>query len=197
VIIHLIIGYTRNKKFTVTNPTQTFVLDNVVTDSDSVKVILNDLIVLHNNTDFLLNGIYLNIIYPIQINDTVEIVSLNSAFTTLLGETDSKLEYIAKTNLGSGSGSDYVLTKQAIINALGYVPKDNATGSVPLTRQAVEAALGYTPVSNSTYLSLFNTNLTKQAIINALGYIPSEKIDRLEANQMSIEEITAFSLLSK
>lgn len=113
---------------------------------------------------------------------------------------------------GGGSATSQ-LTKEDVVNALGYTPPEQDTtysaGSnitlngttFSLTSQNVVGALGYTPpTTNTTYSAGSNLtqsgtvfSLTKNNVINALGYTPASSVYADVAFDEWVDNSTAFS----
>ena len=75
--------------------------------------------------------------------------------------------------IGGGGGIDSI-TKEMVIDALGFTPydEDNPDGFITgITKSMVTTALGYTPY-NSTNPSGYITGITKSMVTTALGFTP-------------------------
>lgn len=76
--------------------------------------------------------------------------------------------------IGGGGGGIESITKQMVIDALGFTPydEDNPDGFITgITKSMVTTALGYTPY-NSTNPSGYITGITKSMVTTALGFTP-------------------------
>lgn len=105
---------------------------------------------------------------PIASTSVKGIASFDSNYFAV---NNGKVTFIGST--GGGGGIDSI-TKQMVIDALGYTPydEDNPDGFITgITKSMVTTALGYTPY-NSTNPSGYITGITKSMVTTALGFTP-------------------------
>lgn len=104
---------------------------------------------------------------PIASTSVKGIASFDSEFFAV---SNGKVTFIGET----GGGGIESITKQMVIDALGYTPysSTNPSGYISgITKTMVTTALGYTPY-NSTNPNGFITGITKSMVTSALGYTP-------------------------
>lgn len=104
---------------------------------------------------------------PIASTTVKGIASFDSEFFAV---NNGKVTFIGSTG---GGGIDSI-TKQMVIDALGFTPydEDNPDGFITgITKSMVTTALGYTPY-NSTNPSGYITGITKSMVTTALGFTP-------------------------
>lgn len=104
---------------------------------------------------------------PIASTSVKGIASFDSEFFAV---SNGKVTFIGET----GGGGIESITKQMVIDALGYTPYNstNPSGYISgITKTMVTTALGYTPY-NSTNPNGFITGITKSMVTSALGYTP-------------------------
>jgi len=104
---------------------------------------------------------------PIASTSVKGIASFDSEFFAV---SNGKVTFIGET----GGGGIESITKQMVIDALGYTPYNNTNPSgyiSGITKTMVTTALGYTPY-NSTNPNGFITGITKSMVTSALGYTP-------------------------
>lgn len=104
---------------------------------------------------------------PIASTTVKGIASFDSEFFAV---NNGKVTFIGSTG---GGGIDSI-TKQMVIDALGFTPydEDNPDGFITgITKTMVTTALGYTPY-NSTNPDGFITGITKSMVTTALGFTP-------------------------
>lgn len=104
---------------------------------------------------------------PIASTSVKGIASFDSNFFAV---NNGKVTFIGSTG---GGGIDSI-TKQMVIDALGFTPydEDNPDGFITgITKSMVTTALGYTPY-NSTNPSGYITGITKSMVTTALGFTP-------------------------
>ena len=105
---------------------------------------------------------------PIASTSVKGIASFDSNYFAV---NNGKVTFIGST--GGGGGIDSI-TKQMVIDALGFTPydEDNPNGFITgITKSMVTTALGYTPY-NSTNPSGYITGITKSMVTTALGFTP-------------------------
>jgi len=66
------------KTYTVNSQSDVFLLPRLPVDPNNIKVILNEFITLNKDVDFTINGLNIQVTYPIEYGDTLEAVSINS-----------------------------------------------------------------------------------------------------------------------
>lgn len=104
---------------------------------------------------------------PIASTSVKGIASFDSNYFAV---NNGKVTFIGSTG---GGGIDSI-TKQMVIDALGFTPydEDNPDGFITgITKSMVTTALGYTPY-NSTNPSGYITGITKSMVTTALGFTP-------------------------
>lgn len=104
---------------------------------------------------------------PIASTSVKGIASFDSNYFAV---NNGKVTFIGSTG---GGGIDSI-TKQMVIDALGFTPydEDNPDGFITgITKTMVTTALGYTPY-NSTNPSGYITGITKSMVTTALGFTP-------------------------